>query len=68
MEIELWRCKYSEPCSARGCKARADTLLLHVDEQGGVISRVALRDEHVNKTLIGWGDLKVHDRRSTRPE
>jgi hypothetical protein len=68
MEIELWRCNYSAPCSARGCKGRADTLVLHLDEQGGVISRVALCDEHVKKTIINWGDLKVHDRRPRFPE
>jgi len=63
MEIELWRCKYKGTCSAHGCMARADTLMLHLDEQGGVISRVALCDEHVKKAIVGWGGLKVHDRR-----
>jgi hypothetical protein len=66
MKIELWRCEYPAPCSARGCKARADTLVKHVDEQGRLISQVELCDEHVKKTIIGWENLKVHDRRPAR--
>ncbi|MGC2492002.1 hypothetical protein [Candidatus Binatus sp.] len=61
MKIELWRCEYPEPCSARGCKARAETLVKHIDEQGRLISQAELCDEHIKKTIIGWGNLKVDD-------
>ena len=63
MEVELWLCEYPTPCSARGCKAPADTLVRHLDEQGGLINQVALCREHVRKTILGSGSLKVRDRR-----
>jgi len=66
MEIELSRCKYPTRCHSRGCKARADTLVWHIDERGRFIRQVELCDEHVKWTLVAGG-AKVHDRLDAVP-
>ena len=58
--IELWPCDYIAPCTARGCRRRATTILRYLDNQERPDHQTEACDIHTRERSA---ELRVIDRR-----